>query len=91
MAWFRPEDWNRLLEISVDRDRLERSHAEWVRSANRVMRRLERQGLRPRRVIVDLDELIAWCGQRGLPIDGGARADFASEKLAREEETSKSD
>ena len=35
VAWYRAADWNRLLEMSEDRDELESSHAEWMEQANR--------------------------------------------------------
>ena len=30
IAWWRPQDWNRLREISDDRQNLEDSHREWL-------------------------------------------------------------
>jgi hypothetical protein len=74
----------RLLEVSADRDDLEESHAEWAAHANRVMRQLDRSGTRVRRVIIDLDELIAWCKAEGRPVDGASRADFVSMKVGQE-------
>ena len=86
VAWFRPQDWNRLREIAADRDALEESHQEWVEGATRTIRKLERQGVRPRRVIIDLDDYLAWCAARKLPLDGSSRASFAAERI-RDEET----
>jgi hypothetical protein len=85
VAWFRPQDWNRLLELSEDRDGLEDSHGAWRDSANRLIRELERGGIHARRVVIDLDELVAWCKEQNRPLNGAARADFTSKKVRIEE------
>ena len=64
IAWYRASDWNRLLEMSEDRDNLESSHAAWVESANRGMKKFAREGVNLRRVVINLDELAAWCAEK---------------------------
>ncbi len=36
IAWYRPEQWARLLEISEDRDDLETTWEEWRREVERL-------------------------------------------------------
>jgi hypothetical protein len=84
IAWYRASDWNRLLEMSEDRDELESSHAEWVEQANRTMKKLARDGTSVRRVVINLDELAAWCAKHNVPVNGESRADFTSELIHRE-------
>ena len=81
VAWYTADQWARLLEVSADRDLLEDSHAEWERSALRALKELERVGMRPKKVALDLDELLNWCLIRNLPLDGEARSTFVAEKL----------
>lgn len=33
MGWYRPKDWDWLLEVITDRDKLHDSYAEWLASA----------------------------------------------------------
>ena len=85
IAWFRAADWARLLEVSDDRDKLEDSHSKWLEQANQVLRELEKGGLKARRVVVDLDELMHWAAARNLPINGESRSKFVAEKVRQEE------
>lgn len=87
VAWYRPEQWERLLEISADRAELESTHAEWERNAKLAMEWHSRGGLRLERVAVDVEELLRWCLIRNLPVDGEARSLFVSEKLRRRDAT----
>ena len=81
MAWYRPEQWTRLLEISDDREELEPSHDEWLQSASKTMHQLRGQGLRVEKVQVDVEDLLGWCNGQGRPVDGASRAAFVAELL----------
>lgn len=83
VAWNRPEPWARLLDISVDRDQLEATHAEWRKHADKQLKRLRREGLDVRRVDVDVEELVAFCEKKGMDVNSEARAAFASDKINR--------
>ena len=85
IAWYRPQDWNRLREIAADPDELEESHGAWLTTVQRVMRRMERDRLRVRKVIIDLDELQAFCRKEGLANTCASRSRFVAEKVRREE------
>lgn len=80
-AWYRAEQWERLREISVDRDDLEETHAEWVVNAEETLRGMRKAGMLVDKVEVDVEELLAWCKARQLDVDGGARAKYAGEML----------
>jgi len=83
IAWYREDQWERLREISADRDQLDETYAEWVVKAEEVVKQLAAQGLSIEKVEIDLDDLERWCAARGIPIDSRARASYAAEK-ARE-------
>jgi hypothetical protein len=40
------------------------------------------------KVDVDIEELLAWCNARDLPVDGKARSRYVSEKLRQKYENS---
>jgi len=88
VAWYRREQWNRLLEISSDRDQLEDTHEEWEPSAEKRFEELSRPGFPIRKVDIDVEELLSWCGSQDRPVDGEARAEFTAMKL-REREKNK--
>ena len=82
IGWYRPEDWERLLQVISDRFNMQDSYAEWLADAKRVERQLTAQGTQVRRVFVEPDELAGWCLIHGLAPDGKGRASFVSEKVS---------
>lgn len=80
-AWYRAEQWDRLREISVDRDDLEETHAEWVANVEETLREMRKAGMLVQKVEVDVEELLAWCQASQLDVDGEARAQYAGEML----------
>ena len=81
VAWYRPEQWERLREISIDKDVLEETHAEWLQNAEKGLKEFRRQGVEPVKVDVDVEELLRWCESRGMAVDGKARANYTATKL----------
>ena len=81
VAWYRAEQWSRLLEVSVDHSELEGTYDEWQAMATKGLADLARAGVWARKVDVDVDELVEWCRSEGRPVDGAARAAFAALKL----------
>jgi hypothetical protein len=78
VAWYKPEQWARLLEISQDRQDLEDTYAEWEAHAEDGLHRLAGQGLAPEKVIVDVEELLAWCNEKGIPVNGSSRSEYTA-------------
>ena len=85
-AWYRPEQWPRLLEVSVDRSELEGTFGEWEANATKGLANLARAGLWARKVDVDVDELVEWCRAEDRQVDGAARSAFAALKLRQASE-----
>jgi hypothetical protein len=55
MAWYRPEQWARLLEVSSERAELEDTYEEWVSGAKKTLRNFLINGINAVRVDVDVD------------------------------------
>jgi len=81
VAWYRKDQWSRLLEIAGDREKLEDSYEDWVKIAEKTMREMEVLGLSLVNGDVDVEELLMWCQKRKIPVNGAARARFTSAKL----------
>ena len=86
VARYRQEQWERLLEISGDRDGLEETYEEWLRNAERMLREMRKAGMVAKRVDVDVDELLLWCQEHSRPVDIGSRAQYVAKKLAQRHE-----
>jgi hypothetical protein len=83
-AWYRPEQWQRVREISADADDLHDSYLEWLQSAEERFQELRSSsGIRVEKVDVYSEALILWCNERGLEINGEARSRYVAERLRK--------
>lgn len=80
VAWWRPEQWQRLHDISQDSSLLEESYDDWLASAENLLREV-RSGHVLERVDVDVEQLLAWCNENGLPVNSQSRARYVSDFL----------
>jgi len=81
IAWYTPDQWQLLLDISADRDDLEATYAEWERDAKKALRQLRQGGLNVVKVPVEIEELLDWCQSRNVPVNANARSQYAAYKL----------
>ena len=81
-AWYRPEQWQRVREISADAEELHDSDVEWWQSAEESLQQDRSSGLRVEKVDVHSEELLLWCNERGLEINGEARSRYVAEMLS---------
>jgi hypothetical protein len=88
VAWYRPEQWERLREISEDGDKLETTYKEWAKNAERALQEMQKVGMHPEKVEIDVEELLRWCNERDRPVDASARVQYTTEKLAQRHERS---
>jgi hypothetical protein len=79
IGWYTYEQWLRLIEVSADREKLDDSFAEWERNAASAVAALQSQGHSAHKIMVDVDQLVNWCQQRGRPVDAGARAEYVAD------------
>jgi hypothetical protein len=85
VAWYKPNQWQRLREISEDRDELEKTFWEWEILAENAMKDLNARGLPLTKITVDTEELLLWCNERGLNVTGESRSQYASWLLQEED------
>ena len=80
VGWYRAEQWPLLLAVSVDRDELEPTYAEWLDVAESSLASLRMAGLDPVKIDVDVEEMIAWCSEKAKPLNANARVQFITAK-----------
>lgn len=78
MAWFKRENFTRLLAVFEDSHKLHRTFDEWLRDAEIGRKGLEAKGVRVVCVDIDPDHFIAWCKSRGLGINAQSRISYAN-------------
>ena len=79
-AWYRPEQWQRVRDISPDADALENSYEEWLGLAEAQLEELRSSGVDVKKVDIDSEQLILWCNERGIEVNASARSRYAAEK-----------
>ena len=78
LAWWQASQWERLKEISEDRENLEDTYEEWRRNASLTIKNLEAQGQNIKKVKINLEELIFWCNDKSISINSGSRAEYSA-------------
>jgi hypothetical protein len=81
LAWYTPDQWQRLIEIADDRDSLDETYEQWLRSARKMMREMLRLGQPVEKVDVDVEELRLWCQAHGDAVTGEARSRYVAIRL----------
>jgi len=76
VSWYRPEQWDRLWEISEDKATFETTYEAFLFDAETKIKQLEAQGMRPVKVEVDVEELLTWCATQGLAVTPETRTQF---------------
>ena len=80
-AWYRPEQWQRVRDISSDAGALADSYEDWLSLAERKLQELSSSGLQVEKVDVHSEQLILWCNEGGLEVNAQSRSRYAAEKL----------
>ena len=79
LAFYRKEDWNRLLNSVVDKDTMHDTWEEWYREVMKLKKKLKNQGIIVHEVTIDIDQLKAYCLEHGLKNTGKIRSQYATE------------
>ncbi len=80
LAWYTREGYPTMYAAAIDKEGLYETFEGWRSGAMKTRRMLRRQGADVERLVVDADELVAWCVSEKRPLDGSARAAFVALK-----------
>ena len=83
IAWYGPDQWQHLLDVSVDRNDLEATYAEWEQDAERALKQLRQGGLEVVKVHVKIEDLLDWCLEQNVPVNANARSRYMAYKLQK--------
>lgn len=78
MAWYKPENFARLMAMFEDSNKLHRTYKEWVRDAERRKKEVEVPGVRVVCVDIDPDQFPEWCKTNGMKLNAEARMKYAA-------------
>ncbi len=82
MVWYDREDYDQVLRIMADADKLPETYDAWRKAVKPVVKKMKTVG-QVVRVRLDPKTFPGWCAVRGLNLDANARARFAVEGAAR--------
>ncbi len=85
IGWYRRVQYDKLLEFAADRDKLEDTYEAWTASAEEAFRNGLKAGMKMQKVYIDVDNLLAWCKQQSLALNGEARARYVTYQLRRQQ------
>ena len=88
VAWYRPEQWERLREVSEDVDNLEETYDAWLKTAERMLSDGIPADVRVEKIDIDVEELLAWCNVKGLAMNAESRSKYVAEKVRQKHEAS---
>ena len=81
VSWYRPEQWERLREIVEDKENFALSYEDSLVESEQKIHALAAQGMRPIKVEVDVEALLSWCTDQGLPVTPETRTKFMMNTL----------
>jgi hypothetical protein len=82
-AWFDRKQWKLLTEAVQNRNELEDTYEQWQLSALDAVRVIESRGQKIERVHVEVESLVSWCKEKGLPVNGESRAEYVTQIMRR--------
>lgn len=81
MASYLEEEYEEILQISADSDKLDSDWNTWrLKSAKRV-KQMEQMGMKVERIIIHPKDLLDYCKKHRLEIIGASRAQLATELM----------
>lgn len=83
VAWFDRKQWKRLTEAVEDRKELDDTYEQWQKSALEAVRMIEGQAQLAEMVHVEVESLVSWCTENGLPVNSKSRADYVTQLMQR--------
>ena len=83
IAWFDRKQWRRLTEAVADRNELDDTYEQWQQSALEAVRMIEGRGQKVEMVHIEVESLVSWCKEKGLPVNGESRAEYVVQLVRR--------
>src|SRR3954451_20856339 len=82
LAWYTPESYARLLELSADRAERDPTYEAWLDSAENGLVQLQIMGIPVVKVLLNVDDFARWCRLRALRIDRPACSTYVTHLLS---------
>lgn len=81
ILWTKRLQWPQLKYHSIDGDEFLDTYDKYNKAVEQKIEEMEKEGFDVVKVEYDMDELLSWCDEKSMLLDGKARSQFATEKL----------
>ncbi len=78
IAWYQPEEWQRLKEVVDDPSSLDDCYEEWRQGAEKTISELRLNGQSVKKTAIKISALVSWCEAKGIKPNSKARSEYAS-------------
>ncbi|MEL7222570.1 MAG: hypothetical protein AAGJ93_14705 [Bacteroidota bacterium] len=78
---YRKQDYQEILRLSDDRENMDETWEAWKANKNKGLKNFHQMGLKTIDIMVYPRELVKYCREKGLRINGESRANFISFKV----------
>lgn len=79
---YRKEDYNEILSLSEDRENMDATWEDWKKSKAKAVKNFKIGGVYPIDIVVIPSELVNYCREQGLKINGKSRSKFIASKAS---------
>ena len=86
IAWYRADQWERLHQVSIDRENLHEKYEDWVKDTTELIKNYKEHGIELKKVKVNVEKILKWCRNKNIPVDSHARSEYVADKLRRKSE-----
>ena len=83
IVWYTEVEWERMKNISIDSERLEKSFKEWKEMALKTLADMKATGIIGTKVFIKAEEFFIWCKIHSVPVDASSRSRYVSEIMSR--------
>lgn len=78
IAWYSPQQWAKLRQVAADPEKLEATYQEWLAAFQRTFEQLSAEGVSLTKIRVDVAQLVEWCKEQNVQVNGPARARYVA-------------
>ena len=80
---YRKEDYPEILRLSEDRDKLDQTWEDWKKNKDKAVANFRKLGITMVDILGPPLELVKYCREKGLAINGKSRAAFVTSKVEK--------
>jgi hypothetical protein len=74
--------------VAIPQEQLAPTYTEWLVGAHAGLEKIEESGCRHQKILLDVEDMIKWCKEKELPLNGASRSSYIAMKKKENDSTS---